>query len=199
MAILKQSTNYKRAFFLVQTSDHRSGLTGASPTVNISKAGAAFGAATGTVTEIGNGWYYHFCMAADVDTLGDLAFHITAASADPTDFVDQVQARLLTDISIDGSGNVSIASAVKRNQALNGLTFVMTDSSTHAAKTGLTVTAQRSLDGAGFSTCANAVSELSNGVYSINLAASDMNANSIMLRFTAAGADDRPILLITQP
>ena len=90
MALLKQSTAYVRTFFLVQSADHLSALTGATPTVNISKAGAAFGAAAGAVAEIGNGWYKCSLTTADTGTLGDLAFHVTATSADDTDFVDQV-------------------------------------------------------------------------------------------------------------
>lgn len=94
---------------------------------------------------------------------------------------------------------VAITSNVKKNQALAGFTFVMTDSTTHAPKTGVTVTATRSLDGGAFGACANAASELSNGFYVINLAATDMNANCIALRFTGAGSDDRDIALISQP
>ena len=97
MAALKQSTVYTRMFLVVQTADHISGLTGASPTVNISKAGAAFGAAAGSITEVANGWYKIALTTADTGTLGDLAYHITAASGDPTDFVDQVTANILGD------------------------------------------------------------------------------------------------------
>lgn len=56
MAIIKQSTTYTRVFLLVQSADHVSGLTGASPTVNLSKAGGAFAAAGGTISEIANGF-----------------------------------------------------------------------------------------------------------------------------------------------
>src|ERR1022692_2453069 len=97
MAILKQSTVFTRTFLLIASSDHLSALTGATATVNISKAGAAFGAAAGTVTEIANGWYKVALTTADTGTLGDLAYHITATSADPTDFVDKVAANILGD------------------------------------------------------------------------------------------------------
>lgn len=97
MAVLKQSTAYTRMFLLVQSSDHITGLTAASPTVNLSKAGAAFAAAGGVVTEVANGWYKIALTTTDTNTLGDLAYHITATSADPTDFVDQVTANILGD------------------------------------------------------------------------------------------------------
>lgn len=88
---------------------------------------------------------------------------------------------------------------IKKNTALANFMFVMVDSADHITpKTGLTVTAQRSLDGAAFGSCANAVSELSNGVYKISLAAADLNADVCTLRFTASGGDDRVLTVITQ-
>jgi hypothetical protein len=90
MAILAKSTAHNRAFLMVQSADHISALTGATVTANISKNGGAFGAAGGAVTEIANGWYYVALNSTDTGTAGDLAFHCTATSGDPTDFVDQV-------------------------------------------------------------------------------------------------------------
>jgi hypothetical protein len=97
MALLKQSTAYARTFLMVQSSDHVTGLTGASVSVALSKAGAAFAAAAGAVSEIGNGFYKVALTTTDTGTLGDLAFHCTAAGADPTDFVDQIAANILGD------------------------------------------------------------------------------------------------------
>jgi hypothetical protein len=88
--------------------------------------------------------------------------------------------------------------AVKKNTALSGFTFMMTDSTNHAPATGLTVTAQRSLDGAAFASCANSVSEISNGFYKISFAAGDLNGNVVAFRFSATGADDRDFTVITQ-
>lgn len=85
--ILQSSTQAPLLFFLVQTSDHITGLTGASPTVTISKAGAAFGSPAGAVTEIASGWYKVAGNATDSNTLGPIALHATAASADPFDNV----------------------------------------------------------------------------------------------------------------
>jgi hypothetical protein len=86
-----------------------------------------------------------------------------------------------------------------KNVGLNNFTFLMVDSSDHVtAKTGLTVTAQRSIDGGALASCANAVVEVSNGLYKINLAASDLNGDVIVLRFTATGADARLFTIVTQ-
>lgn len=93
----------------------------------------------------------------------------------------------------------SSASNIKKNTALAAFPFLMTDSTNHAPLTGLTVAANRSLDGGAFSTCTNSVSEVANGWYKISLAAADLNANTVGLKFTATGADDRDITIITQP
>lgn len=199
MAILKQSVAYSRSFSMVTSASHYLPLTGATPVVNLSKAGAAFVVADGAISQIANGFYKILLSANDVGTLGDLAYYITATSGDAVFMVDQVQVNLVSDISLDANGRVNISSNIRKNAALNGFTFVMTNSTTHAAQSGLTITAQRSLGGAGFAPCANAVSELSNGCYVINLSASDLNANTVLLRFTAAGADDLDIELLTQP
>jgi hypothetical protein len=350
--LLKQSTAYTRMFKMISSSDHLSLKTTASPVVNISKAGAAFGAAAGAVTEIANGWYKVALTTADTGTLGDLAFYITGTGADDTDFCDQVSAQITSDLmatytqptgflaatfpsgtianttnitSITGnitgnlSGSVGSVTAavtlpsipanwitaaginaaalngkgdwltaagytaptnltaaqiatgvwtdavagdftaalsigksvmngvalgtglkinsyqgdtpqtgdayarlgapagasisadvaaimaitdtsnVKKNALKNGFMFVMTDSTTHAPKTLLAVTAVRSIDGAAFAACTNAVAEVANGTYSINLSAADMNGDHIMLRFTAAASDDLNIEIVTQP
>lgn len=87
---------------------------------------------------------------------------------------------------------------VKKNTALSNFMFTMTDSSSHSPKTGLTVSATRSIDGAAFAACANSVTEVTNGWYKINLAAADLNGTVIALRFTATNADDRNVTVVTQ-
>jgi hypothetical protein len=332
MALLKQSTTYTRTFFMVSSTDHLSAKTGLTVVVNISKAGAAFGAAAGAVSEIANGWYKVALTTADTGTLGDLSFHCTSSGADDTDFVDQVVAvdvqdavafglsRLDAAISsrmatftlptnfstfvIDASGRVDLSkvnggainnlvsgrvdssvgalaaavvtnaafaanavdsnafaqgaadkawgtaartltaatnitstggttftqtgdsfvrlgapagasvsadiaavaahlpATISKNVALNNFEFLLVSSTDHVtALTGLgsAVTAQRSIDGGAFGSCANAVSELGSGIYKINLAAADLNGSVITLRFTGTGADARLITLVTQP
>lgn len=83
--IQKNQTAQPLVFFLTQSADHISGLTGAAPTVTLSKNGAAFAAPAGAVTEIGNGWYQVAGNATDANTLGPLALHATATNGDPTD------------------------------------------------------------------------------------------------------------------
>ncbi len=98
----------------------------------------------------------------------------------------------------DATNSVKIQTPVKRNTALANFAFVM-QTTAGAFATGLTVTAQRSIDGGAFGSTANSVSELSNGVYLINLAAADLNGTNITLRFSAGGARDTFVTVATLP
>jgi hypothetical protein len=104
-------------------------------------------------------------------------------------------------LAIDSGGKVTFGNTVtvKKNTALNAFEFVMTDSTNHVPTPGLTVTATRSIDAGAFTACANGVTEIGSGVYYINLATTDLNGNVIMLKFSAAGADDLFIMIVTQP
>lgn len=88
---------------------------------------------------------------------------------------------------------------IKKNTGLNAFMFMMLDSTDHITpKTGLTVSGTVSIDGAAFGALVNSITELANGVYKVNLAAADTNGTSLMLKFTATGADPRYIPIITQ-
>ena len=187
---------------MVDSTDHITGKTGLTVTVTLSKAGGSFGAAGGTVTEISSGWYKIALTTTDTNTVGDLAYHCTSTGADPTDFTDQVTAgdlaNLNASISAVKAKTDNLPEAVQKNQALNNFMFLMVKSSNHVdPKTGLTVTATRSIDGGAFAACTNSVTEVSNGWYKINLSASDLNGTIIALNFSAATADDRNILIKT--
>ena len=94
---------------------------------------------------------------------------------------------------------VAITSNIKQNQTLTGFTFLMTDSTNHNPATGLTVTVTRSIDGAAFAAgTLSAVTEVSNGVYSVNFGAGDLNGKVIILQATAAGADTTFERIVTQ-
>ncbi len=88
---------------------------------------------------------------------------------------------------------------IKKNTAFPNFEFPMLDSTDHVTPTaGLTVTAQRSIDGGAFGACTNAVAELSNGLYKHNWSASDLNGAVTTFRYTAVGADDRLVTVVTQ-
>jgi len=109
MALLKQSTAYARVFVLVDSTDHVSAKTGLTPSVNLSKAGATFAAAGGTVSEIGSGAYKVALTTTDTGTLGDLAFDVIATGADRTQFIDQVVAFDPSDGAALGLGRLDAA------------------------------------------------------------------------------------------
>lgn len=96
------------------------------------------------------------------------------------------------------SGSVTTTYQIKKNTALSNFEFLMTDSANHQPATGLTVTGTVSKDGAAFAALTNAVSEVASGIYKVNLAAADVNANVLTLMFTATGADTTYITIVTQ-
>lgn len=140
---------------------------------------------------------------ASVNTIDDFLDTEVAAIKAKTDQLTFTTANQVDATTVTNSDKTGYALTsdfrIKKNTALANFPFVMVDSADHVTpKTGLTITAQRSLDGAAFAACANAASELSNGVYVISLAATDLNADTVTLRFTSSGADDRLISVITQ-
>lgn len=79
-------------FLMIDESDHFTGLTGLTPTVTLSKAGGTFAAPSGSVSEVGNGWYKVAGNATDTNTLGPLVLHASASGADPVDAIFEVVA-----------------------------------------------------------------------------------------------------------
>lgn len=98
------------------------------------------------------------------------------------------------------SGRVLTRGAIVKNTAIANFPFAMTDSTNHNPMTGLTVTATRSIDGGAFSsgTITN-ITEVGTGVYQCDLGAGDLNGDTIIFRFTAAGADDLLITVVPVP
>ena len=87
----------------------------------------------------------------------------------------------------------------KKNQAYNGFTFPMFNSSSHQMQSGLTVTCQISKDGGSLANSTNSVTEIGSGVYYINFTASETNCGTMFLKFSASGADDNPYTIVVQP
>jgi hypothetical protein len=79
------SAAFPLVFLLISSTDHITGLTGATATVTISKNGGTFASPSGAVTEIGNGWYQVAGNATDTGTLGPIILHASATGSDPTD------------------------------------------------------------------------------------------------------------------
>jgi hypothetical protein len=158
---------------------------------------------------------------SEVDTaLADINLDHLLLNAVPTDLSsavhdDSVMGYLFMDtnytydrdfsaLSVVGLGVDEIITRVTsfkfdKSVALNNFEFYMAQSTDHVSPaTGLTVTAERSIDGGAFAACTNAVTEVGSGVYKINLSPFDMNGDVITLKFTAPGADQRTITIVTQ-
>lgn len=127
---------------------------------------------------------------------------------DKTDIASKVLDEIISSHTTSGSLGQSVTavkaktdnlpSGVPKGVGLNNFAFVMIDSTGHVApKTGLTVSGQISKDGGIFAALTNAVVEVGNGIYRVNLTATEMTASTITLRFTANGADDQIITMIT--
>lgn len=70
-------------FILLSTTDG-SPITGAAPTVTISKDGAAFASATNSPAEIGNGYYYVDLTTTETTVTNNVIIRATATGAQPT-------------------------------------------------------------------------------------------------------------------
>jgi hypothetical protein len=107
--MLKQSTARNLMVFLTSSSDHVTGLTGATLVNTLSKDGGAFASVSPTVTERGDGWYNLALTSAHTDTLGDFVLHITASGADPIDLREQVYTSLPGDsVTVSSLGTDAI-------------------------------------------------------------------------------------------
>jgi hypothetical protein len=80
--ILEKSTATLITFLLVDATDDETSETGKSPSVQLSKNGGAFAAATNSPSEIGLGWYKLALTTAETDTEGPLLVDVTAVGAD---------------------------------------------------------------------------------------------------------------------
>lgn len=67
-----------------------------------------------------------------------------------------------------------------------------------AIATGKTVTAQISKNGAAFANSTNSVTELSNGFYYLQLTASELNADLVMVKLTATGCAQQNLVFYTE-
>ncbi len=106
----------------------------------------------------------------------------------------------VSDIDTSPKNEIRDAILPPKNAAFADVEFLMVDSTDHVTpKTALTITATRSIDGGAFGAkdAGTIIAEVGNGVYQIDIAAADMNGKIITWRFTAAGADDRFLTIVT--
>lgn len=120
---------------------------------------------------------------------------ITGGTAGTSDGIKAVAGTGGVDIRGAITGNITGTTSMsgasyQKNVAANDIPFVMVDSTDHVTrKTGLTVTATRSIDGAAFGSATGTVSEVASGAYVLDASQADMNGNNIIFRFTGTAAD----------
>ena len=110
------------------------------------------------------------------------------------DFLDTEVAAILaavdTEVAAIKAKTDNLPEGIQKNTALANFEFFMVLASDHiSAATGLTITAERSIDGGAFAAMTNTAVEVSAGIYKINLAAADTNGDFITYKFTSATAD----------
>jgi hypothetical protein len=206
MRFLKQSTAFTfRIGPFVDSTDGvtaETGLTIAQADIQISKAGGAFAqtSASPTTTHDADGWYQCPLTSTDTNTLGALTVQIVVSGAAPVWEHFMVLPANVYDSLVLGTDRLVTKTGIRKNTALLNFPFLMTDSTNHNPMTGLTVTGTRSLDGGTFGggTIAN-MTEVANGVYQCDLGAGDLNGDTVILRFTASGADDLLITIVPTP
>jgi len=185
-----------------------SGMTNVALTVTTAGGGG------NDAAHIADGIYSLELTATDTGTLGRLDLYCQCSGAVPFEMhytvaAAEVYDSLITDIgSIDdyweyatasigtagGIGlqlktNVTPHLTVPRAADYADFTFEMVDATDGVTlETGLTVTCNVSKDGAALAACTNGVTEIGSGLYKTTIAAADLTADEVWLRFTAAGA-----------
>lgn len=105
-----------------------------------------------------------------------------------------------TALAINASGSVKIQTILKKNGGIANYHFLMTDSTTHNPATGKTVTVTRVLDnGSLVAGTIGAVTEISNGLYRVDLPAADLNGDVVTLCMTASGCDPLLVTMLLEP
>jgi hypothetical protein len=139
-------------FYLVDSTTGLTGQTGVSLTgsdLQLSKNGAAFASFAGSVTEVGNGFYYYQCTAGEVDTPGFLALKVVESGVRTLMIVETINAEDFYD---------TFRVPFYLVDSLTGLT-----PQTSVSITGAEL--QVSENGAAFASFAGSITEVGSGLY----------------------------------
>jgi hypothetical protein len=143
----------------------------------------------------------HTAAIADIPTVAEF----NARSLPSADYT--IVADLGTVQTEDHTANIAaikaitdlLPSGIKKNTALANFEFYMVLAADHISPaTGKTIVCQRSIDGGAFANCATVnATEVSDGVYKLNLAASDLNGDVVTFKFSEATCDTRLVTVKT--
>jgi hypothetical protein len=134
--------------------------------------------------------------AIDELTEGSGSGDLAAILIDTNTTIPGTISTLQTDSTAIKAKTDNLPDGIKKNTAYTAYTFLMVDSTDHVtAKTGLTVAGSYTGDGSAVASLTNtgAITEISNGLYEIDLTAGELNYNNVHLIFTSSGADARVI------
>jgi len=137
-------------------------------------------------------------IPADVDTLLTRITATVALASVCTEarLAELAAANIPADVDAIQAKTDNLPSGIQKNVALSNFTFLMTDTSDDP-KTGLTVTVQISKDGGAFANSTNAVAEIANGYYKVDITQAEMNADVIGFKATATGANQTSLVVVT--
>jgi len=138
--------------------------------------------------------------ATDHQTQGTFGQAIGDPVADATTIYQSVATDATGDnVAVDVVAVKADTVIPEKNTAFSNIYVLMVDSIDHVTpKTGLTLTVQRSLDGAAFGAATGTAAEISNGMYQFDATAADMNGDTITFRFSGTGADDTFLTIVTR-
>jgi hypothetical protein len=171
----------------------------------VNTANAQIGANVVTQANIDFGTTQKASITAAVPTVGAIQSGLATPTNITAGIITTVSGNVTGSVGSVAAGGITAASFASKtlkpnkNTLLNNFEFLMVLTSDHVTPgTGLTVAAQRSIDGGAFGACTNSPTEISNGWYKINLSAADLNGDVIALLFTSATADNTNILIFTE-
>ena len=122
-------------FILLSTSDG-SPITGATPSVTISKDGGSFTAATNSPAEIGNGYYYVDLTTAETTVTNNVIIRATATGAQPTAVVWEPEQAMPTVPT--AADNATAVWGAQTKEITGAVTINATQASTLATAAALT-------------------------------------------------------------
>lgn len=133
------------------------------------------------------------------------------AESDPTIAVGEVNwvgsggpVRAIADLATSGQMSTFHPNRVTKGHAISGFMFKMVSTSDHVTPvTSGVISGQISRNGGSFTTLESGTAtagytEVGLGLYKVNLTSGDLNVDVAALHFSAAGADSRDLVLLTQ-
>ena len=141
-------------------------------------------------------------LAANINLTAGVLDEVAALTGQTAQTGDNF-ARIGTPIGADISADIAAVKAdtiiPAKNVAFPNISVLMVDDTDHVTpKTGLSVTGQRSIDGAAFGNVTGSIAEISNGIYQFDATQADMNGDVITFKFSGTDADDTFLTIVTR-